>query len=153
MRPSFIQGLRSRPRLSLATLGAGILFAASIAVSPAAAAGRSTCADVLGSGTYHSLTVTGFCTVPNGSNVVIKGGLTIAPGAAFLATSFLDGKCDRSVTVSGGIQVGDGATLILGDSAIGTGCAGAKTVIRVASVVMARSPSSSTAPPSTADSR
>jgi len=131
MLPSFRQASGSIRRLSFTTLAAGALLGASVVASPVAAAAQgSTCSGTLGSGTYRSLTVTGFCQIPDHSRVVIKGGLTIAPDAALVGSSTVNGGCDRSVTVSGGVRVGDGATLILGDSAEGTGCAGATTVIR-----------------------
>jgi hypothetical protein len=131
MHPSFIRALGSARRLSLTAFAAGALLGASVVVSPAVAAAHgSTCSGTLGSRTYHSLTVTGFCQIPDHSSVVVKGGLTIAPGAALIGSSLLGGGCDRSVTVSGGVEVGHDAFLVLGDSAIGTNCAGARTVIR-----------------------
>ena len=131
MRPSFMQAMRSARRLSFTALAAGALLGGSVAASPVVAAAHgSTCSGSLGSGTYQSLTVTGFCQIPDHSDVVVKGGLTIAPDAALVGSSTVNGGCDRSVTVSGGVRVGDGATLILGDSAVGTGCSGATTVIR-----------------------
>jgi hypothetical protein len=59
---------------------------------------RSTCSGgPIAPGDYHSLAVTGSCALGPGK-VVIKGGLTIAPGAGLDATN-----CDAQVRVSGGI--------------------------------------------------
>ena len=65
--------------------------------------------------TYHSLTVTGFCSM--GSGVFdIKGGLTIAPGGGLNATD-----CASQVTVGAGLDVQGGGLLALGASATGHG--------------------------------
>jgi hypothetical protein len=66
-------------------------------------------------GTYHSLTVSGFCSMGPGV-FDIKGGLTIAPSGGLEATD-----CDAQVTVSGGVQVQSGGILGLGGSAVGHG--------------------------------
>jgi hypothetical protein len=61
-------------------------------------------------GTYHSLTITGFCSM--GAGVFeIKGGLTIAPGGALQATD-----CASQVIVSGGVSVQRAGLLGLGAS-------------------------------------
>lgn len=78
------------------------------------------------SGTYSSLTVTGFCEVASGAKVTVKSGLTVAPGAFLVASGILDNgmaypDCNRTITVSGGIYVGTGGSLSLGDG-LGSGC-------------------------------
>jgi hypothetical protein len=76
------------------------------------------------SGTYRSLTVTGFCIVLDGSKVIVQGALTIAPNAA------LDGlSCSAPIIVGEGVRVGAGAILALGGSVIGRGCTTPSTTV------------------------
>ena len=72
------------------------------------------------SGTYGSLTVTGFCEVESGATITVTSGLTVAPGAFLVASGILDHgmtypDCNRTITVSGGIRVGNFGSLFLGD--------------------------------------
>lgn len=60
------------------------------------------------SGTYAGLDVTGDCTVAAGTTVAIQGDLVLDPGATFNAFSM------STVTVTGNVAVGRGATLWLG---------------------------------------
>jgi hypothetical protein len=62
----------------------------------------------IASGTYYGLVVTGNCTVAAGTTVAVQGDLVLAPGATFNAFSM------STVTVSGDVRVGSGATLWLG---------------------------------------
>jgi hypothetical protein len=115
----------------LASLGlVGALFGgivAPVASAGTASAGSTTCGGslvapgVLGSGTYGAVTITGFCFVPPSSTIVISGGLTVASGAFLVASAAFDGVCDRSITIRGGVTVGQGGSLILGDGE-GSGC-------------------------------
>ena len=98
------------------------------ALAPAAGASSTTACDgtfsdpgILGSGTYDSVVVTGFCMVPPGSTIVIRSGLTVAPDAFLVASAAFDGVCDRSITVGGRVTVGNDSSLFLGDGA-GSGC-------------------------------
>ncbi len=79
------------------------------------------------SGTYRSITVTGFCEIASGATVIVKSGLTVAPGGFLVASGALDNglqfpDCNRTITVSGGIKIGAFGSLILGDGP-GSGCA------------------------------
>lgn len=114
----------------LASLGlAGALFAGTVAPVMAASGGQGkmSCGGtfdspaILGSGTYGSVVVTGFCFVPPGSTIVIRNGLTVAPNAFLVASAAFDGICDRSISIGGGVTVGEAASLFLGDGA-GSGC-------------------------------
>lgn len=122
----------------LASLGlVGALFGgivAPVAAASNASAGSTACGGsvvspgILGSGTYGSVTVTGFCYVPPGSTIVISSGLTVT-SAGFLDASGLFDQffgvpaptCDRSMTIRGGATVWPGGSLILGDGE-GSGC-------------------------------
>lgn len=84
-----------------ALFGAGLVLAA-----PAATCSNTT----LAPGTYHSLTVTGVCLLPNAGTVNVQGGLTIAPNAVLNAIT------PATINVSGGIVVEPGGSLLLGCS-------------------------------------
>jgi hypothetical protein len=88
--------------------------------------GTSTSPTLIPAGSYGSMTVTGFCYMQG--SVQINGRLTIAPGAGLDAAvffgfpPFLYGQpCNVTVSVSGGIQVGQNGVLYLGNSG-DTGC-------------------------------
>jgi hypothetical protein len=124
----------------LAALGlVGAMFA--VLAVPAASAntsgpGETTCAGslanpgTLGTGTYGSVTVTGFCYVPPGSTIVIRRGVTVRSTGFLLAAGLFDQAlgvpgaptCDRSITIRGGVEVRPGGSLVLGDGE-GSGCA------------------------------
>jgi hypothetical protein len=124
----------------LATLGlVGAMFA--VLAVPAASAstsssGGTNCAGslaspgILGSGTYGSVTVTGFCYVPPRSTIVISGAVTVKSTGFLLAAGLFDQQlgvpgaptCDRSITIKGGVVVSPGGSLVLGDGE-GSGCA------------------------------
>jgi hypothetical protein len=110
----------------------------SFAVTPAVVAKSSTSAnytcsggdmgtftpEMIPKGTYRRLKVTGFCEVAPGATVRVHDGLTVAPGGFLVAAGALDGQapdCNRTITVAGGVHVGAGASLILGDGP-GSGC-------------------------------
>jgi len=113
----------------IASIGlAGVLFGGTVAPVAAASASRQTSCGgpfdapgILGSGTYGSVVVTGFCMVPPGSTIVIRSGLTVAPGGFLVASAAFDGMCDRSITIGGGVRAGLDSSLFLGDGA-GSGC-------------------------------
>ncbi len=122
--------------LASATLVAGLLAVS--AGAPVAASGgpRSlTCSggdlatfspELIKSGTYRTITVTGFCEIESGATVVVRSGLVVAPGGTLVASGALDNfgqfpDCNRTITVSGGIQVRASGSLFLGDGP-GSGC-------------------------------
>lgn len=69
-------------------------------------------------GTYSSITVLGFCLGPPSGNVIVKGDVTVAKGAALGANypAFAPGapEGDANWLVKGNIKVGAGGTLLLG---------------------------------------
>jgi Protein of unknown function (DUF3224) len=75
-------------------------------------------------GTYGSMIITGICYMPAGT-VVVRGGLTIAPGALLDAATPGDPAANpllpATVLVGGDVRVGRGAVLVLGCSPAG-GC-------------------------------
>lgn len=103
-----------RLRSTLAGLGASGLVlsgivAASAAPASAAPSGSYACGggDIPG-GTYSSISVTGWCTVPDGANLVILRDLTIAPGAAF------DAQTHSTVEIGGNVFAKPGSMFGLG---------------------------------------
>jgi hypothetical protein len=134
------RSLGKRAVTFLATLGlVGAMFGA--IVVPAASASTSgpagtDCAGtldhpgILGSGTYGSVTVSGFCYVPPGSTIVASGAVTVRSTGFLLAAGLFDQQlgvpgaptCDRSITIQGGVVVWPGGSLVLGDGE-GSGCA------------------------------
>lgn len=121
-----------------ATVGIGVaaLLALMVGSSTAGAATSSlTCSggdfgtftpELIQSGTYHSITVTGFCEVASGATITVRSGLTVAPGAFLVAAGALDNgmqhpDCNRTITISGGVHIDNGGSLILGDGE-GSGC-------------------------------
>jgi hypothetical protein len=144
MGPS-TRGRRTTRRIIsiLASVGlvAGMLAATGGTAAAAAGGVRSlTCSggdfntfspEMIKSGTYSSITVTGFCEVASGAKLVVTSGLTVAPGGFLVASGALDNfdpatgsstpDCNRKMTVSGGVQVGAFGSLYLGDG-FGSGC-------------------------------
>jgi hypothetical protein len=76
------------------------------------------------SGTYNSILITGICYMPAGT-VVVRGNLTVAPGALLDAATPGDPKANHllpaTVRVNGNVRVGHGAVLVMGCSPAG-GC-------------------------------
>jgi hypothetical protein len=81
----------------LASVGllAGLLAVTTGTVAAAGPASSLTCSggdlstfspQMIPSGTYTSLTVTGFCEVASGATITVKSGLTVAPGAILVAS-------------------------------------------------------------------
>lgn len=103
---------------------------APVAAAVGGAAPSATCSGsfdqpgILASGTYSSVSVTGPCFVPPSSTIAVLHGLTVEPGGFLVAAGALDGpapSCTRSITISGGVAVKPGGSLILGDGE-GSGC-------------------------------
>jgi hypothetical protein len=102
--------------LSLVLIGTG--------TAQAASSSARTCHGTLATpghiapGTYSSITVVGFCLGPPNGNVIVKGDVTVAMGAALAANypSFAAGvpEGDANWLVKGNVFVGAGATLLLG---------------------------------------
>jgi hypothetical protein len=85
---------------------------AAIGGGTALAAPDSTCSSgVIPPGTYSGLTVTGSCSIPSGP-VTVRGGLTITGSGSLVADT-----CGLTLTISGGINVESGGSLILGAGA------------------------------------
>ena len=76
------------------------------------------------SGTYDSILITGICYMPAGT-VVVRGNLTVAPGALLDAATPGDPAANpllpATVRVNGNVRVGRGAVLVMGCSPAG-GC-------------------------------
>ncbi len=82
--------------------------------------------ELIPSGTYASIKVTGFCEVASGATVRVLSGLDVAPSGFLVASGALDNAmdhpdCNRTMSVSGGVRVGAKGVLILGDGP-GSGC-------------------------------
>lgn len=135
-----VNGRRTARRLAsiVGTVGllAGMLAATSGTAAAATAAPRLDCSggsfatftpELIHSGTYSSITVSGFCEVESGAKITVLDGLTVAPGGFLVAAGALDNNgsgpdCNRTITVSGGIKIGAFGSLVLGDGP-GSGCA------------------------------
>lgn len=117
----------------LITCGVGLLStsSASAAAPYTCAGGTATSPTLIPPGPYASVLVTGSCYLEGTYD--ITGGLTVAPGAE------LDGTvqfgfygygepCDVFGTVSGGVRVGQGGVLYLGNGH-GTGCPNSNIVV------------------------
>ena len=83
--------------------------------------------ELIPTGSYTSIRVTGFCEVASGATVRVLSGVNVAPGGILVASGALDNAmdhpdCDRTISVSGGVRVGAQGVLILGDGP-GSGCA------------------------------
>lgn len=133
-----IRGGRRRRLLSVmagACLAGGMLVVATGTATAASGPAAYTCSggdfgtfspELIPSGAYRSITVTGFCEVAPGAAITVASGVTVAPGAFLVASGVLDNgmafpDCTRSITVSGGVRVGAGGSLFLGDGP-GSGC-------------------------------
>lgn len=101
-----------------ALVGMSAAQAAPHRAGPASCSGTGfTDPGILASGTYHGLTVSGFCLVPDGVDVTVRGNVTITPGSTLFAIT------TQSMRVTGNITVGSGAILALGCGP-GVGCDG-----------------------------
>jgi hypothetical protein len=89
-------------------LCAVLLLAVGVSVASAGRGGQATCAGGDISGTYFNLTITGNCTVPDGTTLSVLGNLAVAPGATFDAVTM------GTVNIFGNVLVGHGATFGLG---------------------------------------
>ncbi len=133
-------GTRTRVR-RVRTLFSSVLAAAALMVplgllggttaASAATPSSTTCAGTpatpasLAGGTYTSVSVTGACEV-NAGQVIVTGNVTVAPGAALaavFANNDVGGSGTSGLTVDGNIDVGSGATLLLGCEALHFACA------------------------------
>jgi hypothetical protein len=102
--------------LSLVLIGTGTVSAASS--SGLTCSGTLAAPGSIAPGTYSSLRVVGFCLGPPTGNVVVKGDVTVARGAALAANypAFAPGapEGDANWLVKGGVFVGAHGTLLLG---------------------------------------
>ncbi len=92
--------------------------------SPFTCAGSSASPAPVPGGTYSSVTVTGVCAVNDGQ-VVVTGSVTVSPGAALVvafAHNDVGGSGTSGLTVDGNIEVGSGASLLLGCEAAHFAC-------------------------------
>jgi hypothetical protein len=78
----------------------------------------------IANGVYASLEISGACSIPDGGDVAVNGGLTLDPGSS------LDQLSVSKVRINGNVVVGQGAVLGLGCTVIGMDCA-ANSVDRV----------------------
>ena len=104
----------------------GLSGGASGAATPVAftCTGTSASPGPLPAGTYSSVTVTGVCAVNDGQ-VVVTGDVTVEAGGALVAAfanNVVGGSGTSGLTVDGNIDVGTGATLILGCEAAHFAC-------------------------------
>lgn len=81
-----------------------------LTAGPAAAGAAYTCSGGdLPSGTYSSVSVTGYCTVESGAEITVTGSLTVAPGAVFDAQTL-----PSTITVGRNVTAGAGSLVGLG---------------------------------------
>jgi hypothetical protein len=97
-----------------------IATAATASAAPSWAGHRYDCTGGnVPAGTYDSMIITGICYMPAGT-VVVRGGLTVAPGALLDAATPGDPPANpllpATVLVGGNVRVGRGAVLVLGCS-------------------------------------
>jgi hypothetical protein len=99
---------------------APVLTASAASAAPAGGGGGYTCTGGnVPPGTYRSILVTGVCYMPAGT-IVVRGNLTVAPGALLDAVSPGDPLSKpvvpATVLIGGNVFVGKGAVLVLGCS-------------------------------------
>jgi hypothetical protein len=132
----------ARLGVAAATVSGLLTFGTALVVTSAAGAsgGPTTCSGgsptsptLIPAGSYGHVTVTGFCYMQGTYN--IQGGLSVSPGAeldASVAFGFppytYGAPCNVFVTVSGGVQVGAGGVLYLGNGP-GTNCPNSNDVV------------------------
>jgi hypothetical protein len=108
-----------RGRLS-AVLATGVIAAGALVAwtSPATAAtGRTVChTGDIASGTYGTLVIDGYCSIPDANTVVVDGNLVLKSGAILNAVTL------ATVHVHGDAIVRPGAILGLGCTVMGVGC-------------------------------
>jgi hypothetical protein len=98
--------------------GTGTGSAASASASGLKCSGTLVSPGNIAPGTYSSITVVGFCLGPPSGNVIVKGDVTVAKGAALganypaLAKGAPEG--DANWLVKGNVDVDKGGTLLLG---------------------------------------
>ncbi len=117
---------KGRAAVALSAAAASVLsigvgshsVAAGVAPPSPTCAGTSGSPASLPSGTYSALTVTGVCDI-NAGPVAIGGDVTVEAGASLLAGFAENGS---GIHVDGNIDVGSGATLILGCKATSFPC-------------------------------
>jgi hypothetical protein len=71
----------------------------------------------IASGTYGTLVIASYCSIPDANTVVVKGNLVLKPGAILNAVTL------ATVHVHGDVIVRPGAVLGLGCTVMGVGCA------------------------------
>ena len=117
--------------LSMVLIGTGTVSASSYSASTTNTSKTYTCTGhhggIVPPGTYRSMTITGVCYMPAGT-IVVRGNLTVAPGALLDAAATLGDPVaspvlPATVIVGGNVTVGRGAVLVLGCSPAG-GCEG-----------------------------
>ena len=109
--------------VSAAVLGlmiAPVITASAALAAPVGGGGAYHCTGGnVAPGTYRSITITGVCYMPAGT-VVVRGNLTVAPGALLNAVSPGDPPASpvvpATVLIGGNVFVGKGAVLVLGCS-------------------------------------
>jgi hypothetical protein len=130
-----VRGFRSLLALA-ATLSMVLIGTRTVSASPLSASTTNTSkpytctghhGGIVPPGTYRSLLITGVCYAPAGT-VIVKGNLTVAPGALLDAAATLGDPVaspllPATVIVGGNVTVGRGAVLVLGCSPAG-GCTG-----------------------------
>lgn len=89
--------------------GAGTATAAPSMQNVTCSGSWATGPGTLDSGTYQHVTVQGPCLVPNGANITIRAGLSLAPHSVLLAFF-----TSQNMSIYGGITIGQGAVLGLG---------------------------------------
>jgi hypothetical protein len=95
-------------RATMALVGSVTLGMAGISSASAAPSGAGTCSGGPIQGTYSSLTVTGDCTVPTGSTLIVKGNVMIAANAS------LNAGTSSTVRIGGNVVAGAGSSFALG---------------------------------------
>ena len=117
--------------LSMVLIGTATVSASPLSASTTGTSKPYTCTGhhggIVPPGTYSSLLITGVCYAPAGT-VLVKGNLTVAPGAlldgaASLGDPVASPVLPATVVVGGNVTVGRGAVLVLGCSPAG-GCEG-----------------------------
>ena len=117
-----------RARRVLLALVAGAFLATAVGSAGAASFGNVTCASgTLKAGSYHSITITGFCSMPSKGTVSVASDLTVARHAAFNGISM------ATLRVGGDVLVQNDAVAGIGCSPE-TGCPGFSTTVVKGSV-------------------
>lgn len=107
--------------LSLAVLGVG---AGSAAAAPKVCSGSPTSPGVLAGVYAGNVTIEGACVV-NAGPTTVRGNLTVTPGSALVAAFALNdhtGHGTSNLNVAGNLQIGSGATAVIGCEAAHFAC-------------------------------